>query len=49
VNENLFFNNVPESLEENLKAMISWAARRHITIMPGLDMGRRYTVPQVEA
>ena len=40
VNENKFFNNVPETLEENLKRSTNWAGRRTSITTPGVGPSR---------
>ena len=50
INENQFFNNVPETLEDNLAR--DRRARRPEVLQPlpmGLDLGREHAVPPLEA
>ena len=50
VNENLFFNNVPESLEANLRALDELGGPNHFqSLCLGLDLGRQYAFPTLEA
>ena len=50
VNENLFFNNVPETLEENLKAIDELGGPKYFNHYPvGLGVGGQHAVPSLEA
>ena len=50
VNENLFFNNVPETLEDNLKAIDELGGPEVLQPLPvGLGLGGQHAVPSLEA
>ena len=50
VNENLFFNNVPETLEDNLKAIDELGGPEVLQPLPvGLGLGGQHAVPPLEA
>ena len=50
VNESNFFNNVPESVEENLKALDDLGGPEYFNhYRLGLDLGRQHPLPPLEA
>ena len=49
VNENKFFNNVPDDLEQNLAAIDDSADRNTSIITLGMDPCRQHAVPALEA